>query len=113
MDNPLRDRVCEPCRGGVPTLDGEEVKALIAWTPQWHVVADPPRIEREWRFKSFAEALVFVGDVARVAEAQGHHPDICFGWGYARVSTYTHAIGGLHVNDFVLASKIDALASDR
>lgn len=112
MDHPLRERSCEPCRGGVPALDREEIAALLAWTPQWTVLAEPMRIERAWRLGSFAEALAFVQEVARIAERQGHHPDICFGWGYVRLSLHTHAIGGLHVNDFVLASKIDAWQSE-
>jgi 4a-hydroxytetrahydrobiopterin dehydratase len=71
---------------------------------------DAHRIERTFRFQNFREALTFVEKVGELAEAQGHHPDLGFGWGYATVSLRTKKIKGLHENDFIMAAKIDALA---
>jgi 4a-hydroxytetrahydrobiopterin dehydratase len=67
------------------------------------------RIERTFRFRNFREALAFVKDIGEFAEAEGHHPDISFGWGYATVSLRTKKIKGLHENDFIMATKIDRL----
>ena len=67
------------------------------------------RIERTFRFSNFREALAFVGKVGELAEREGHHPDVSFGWGYATVSLQTKKIKGLHENDFILASKIDRM----
>jgi 4a-hydroxytetrahydrobiopterin dehydratase len=69
------------------------------------------RIERRFRFKDFGAAFAFVARAAELAEAEGHHPDIAFGWGYATVSLRTKKIKGLHENDFIMAAKLDRLAS--
>jgi 4a-hydroxytetrahydrobiopterin dehydratase len=100
---------CIPCHSGVNPLAEAEARALLAEVPHWRLAAEPSRIERGWRFKDFATALAFLEKVAAVAEASGHHPDIAFGWGYAAISLHTHAIRGLHRNDFILAARIDAL----
>ena len=71
---------------------------------------DGARIERRFKFGSFSQAFDFVKRVAEIAETEGHHPDISFGWGYAEISTQTKKIKGLHENDFTLAAKIDAIA---
>jgi 4a-hydroxytetrahydrobiopterin dehydratase len=68
-----------------------------------------PAIRRKFTFRNFAESLAFVNQVAAVAETENHHPDIEFGWGYAVFTLYTHDIGGLHENDFIVAAKINAL----
>jgi 4a-hydroxytetrahydrobiopterin dehydratase len=77
--------------------------------PQWQLLDDAHRIERSFRFNNFREALNFVDDVGELAEAQGHHPDINLGWGYATVSLRTKKIKGLHENDFIMAAKIDRI----
>ena len=100
---------CVPCRRGATALAPEEVQDLLAAVPDWLLRDAPPRIERTLRFKDFAAAFAFVTRVAAVTEAEGHHPDISFGWGYATVSLHTHAIAGLHRNDFILAAKLDRL----
>jgi len=71
------------------------------------------RIERTYRFKNFREAFAFVERAAALAEAEGHHPEITFGWGYARVSLHTKKIKGLHENDFIMAAKLDRIAAER
>jgi 4a-hydroxytetrahydrobiopterin dehydratase len=69
--------------------------------------------ERTYRFKNFAEAYAFVQKVAELAESEGHHPDVSFGWGYVTVSLQTKKIKGLHENDFIMAAKLDGLASQQ
>ena len=106
----LVSKSCTPCRGGIPPLTTEEVEGHHRQTPAWDVRDDSHRIERTFRFKTFAEAFAFVQRVADLAEAEGHHPDVCFGWGYATVSLQTKKIKGLHENDFILAAKLDRMA---
>ena len=109
MTNALAERTCTPCRGGVPPLTADEAERFHAEVPQWQLVDDAHRIEREFRFKNFREALGFVDRVGELAESQGHHPDISFGWGYAKVSLRTKKIKGLHENDFIMAGRIDRM----
>ena len=104
----LAERQCVPCRGGVPPLRGDDLKALSERLPGWQVI-DEHHLEKTHKFKDFREALDFVNRVGKLAEEQGHHPDICFGWGKADVSIWTHKIDGLTESDFVLAAKIDKL----
>jgi 4a-hydroxytetrahydrobiopterin dehydratase len=104
----LAERQCVPCRGGVPPLQGDEINTLSDLLPDWEVVAEH-HLRREFKFKDFREALDFVNRAGELAEAQGHHPDICFGWGKVEVTIWTHKIDGLTESDFVLAAKIDRL----
>jgi 4a-hydroxytetrahydrobiopterin dehydratase len=108
----LAEKVCVPCRGGVPALSEAEAGDLLANVPEWRLMDGVKRIERTFRFPSFAEALAFVNRIGEIAETEGHHPDITFGWGYATVSLFTHKIKGLHENDFIVAAKIDRLPAD-
>jgi pterin-4a-carbinolamine dehydratase len=89
-----------------PSGSGQQVKGFRRIS----IPARPPGIERTFRFRDFREALTFVQKVGEVAETEGHHPDISFGWGYATVSLRTKKIKGLHENDFIMATKIDQLA---
>ncbi len=107
----LSAKTCVPCRGGVPPLDTEAAERLLAETPGWRLTHEGARIERKFSFRDFKEALAFVNQVGALAEAEGHHPDIAFGWGYAIVTFYTHKIKGLHENDFIMAAKVNALAA--
>jgi 4a-hydroxytetrahydrobiopterin dehydratase len=109
MTETLATKTCTPCRGGIPSLTRDEAIGLQAQTPHWELCDDAHRIERRFRFSNFREALAFVGEVGELAESEGHHPDVSFGWGYATVSLRTKKIKGLHENDFILASKIDRL----
>ena len=81
MTHQLENRHCTPCRGGVPPLDEATARAYLAERPEWQLGNDGKRIERGFRFKTFAQALDFVNAVGAIAEAEGHHPDILFGWG--------------------------------
>lgn len=104
----LADKTCVPCRGGVPPLAGRELEGLARQVPGWEVVGEH-HLKREFRFTNFREALAFVNRVGTLAEEQGHHPDVSFGWGRAEVVIFTHAINGLTESDFILAAKIDIL----
>lgn len=106
----LAERQCVPCRGGVPPLSGDELKNYSQQLPAWEVV-NQHHLTRNYQFKDFRETLEFVNRVGELAEEQGHHPDICFGWGKAEISIWTHKIDGLTESDFVLAAKIDKLQS--
>ena len=107
----LTQSSCVPCRGGVPTLTDAEIAALAPDVPEWQRVEREgvSRIEREYRFKNFRQALDFAVAVGELAEREQHHPDIHMAWGRVRVETWTHKIKGLHRNDFILAAKCDAL----
>ncbi len=105
----LAAKTCTPCRGGVPPLERNEAEVFRASVKDWQLLDDAHRIERKFVFKDFREALRFVVGVGELAEAERHHPDISFGWGYATVSLQTKKIKGLHENDFIMAVKVDQL----
>jgi 4a-hydroxytetrahydrobiopterin dehydratase len=109
MNGPLAARTCVPCRGGVDPLSGAALEALSGQLGRGWRVVDGKRLEREFRFKNFRQAMAFANAIAAVAEEQKHHPDLTVGWGRLGVTLFTHAIGGLHENDFILAARIDAL----
>ena len=109
----LAERSCTPCRGGIPPLTQEEARAYHEQAPEWELLDQAKRIERTYRFKNFGEAFGFVERAAALAEVEGHHPDISFGWGYATVSLRTKKIKGLHENDFIMAAKLDRIAAER
>ena len=106
----LASRRCVPCHGGVPKLAGRELAGLLGKLRGWEAV-EGHHLRKGYKFTNFADALRFVDHVGRVAEAEGHHPDISFGWGYADIKIYTHAIDGLSESDFILAAKIDLVAT--
>ena len=109
MAETLVEKTCTPCRGGIPPLTREEAERLHSQAPLWELLDDAHRIERSFRFRNFREALNFVNDVSELAETQGHHPDINFGWGYATISLRTKKIKGLHENDFIMPAKINGI----
>ncbi|HKP38502.1 MAG TPA: 4a-hydroxytetrahydrobiopterin dehydratase [Pyrinomonadaceae bacterium] len=104
----LAERECVPCRGGVPPLQGAEIDKLLSQLAGWDVVGQH-HLAKQYKFENFRETLEFVNRVGELAEGQGHHPDICFGWGKAEITIWTHKIDGLTESDFVLAAKIDKL----
>ncbi len=105
----LTAKTCVPCRGGIPPLTEDQAQDYLGEVPNWALSHEATRIERRFGFPDFATTLAFVNRVGELAEAEGHHPDIAFGWGYAEVVFYTHKIKGLHENDFIMAAKVDAL----
>lgn len=109
MTDSLADEVCPACRGDVPALAAGEVDALRPRVPAWDVVEREgvPRLERVFPFDDFAGALAFTSRIGALAEAQGHHPALLTEWGRVTVGWWTHAIRGLHRNDFVMAARTD------
>jgi 4a-hydroxytetrahydrobiopterin dehydratase len=106
----LTRKKCVPCEGGVPALSESEVDALLRNLPGWSKAEGGQRIRREWLVKNFMAAMEFFNKVAGLAEEEGHHPDLhLVGYRNAAIEIWTHAIGGLSENDFILAAKIDAL----
>lgn len=102
---------CAPCEGGVDSLTSEQYAPYLEQVPRWSVIKDK-MIEREFVFKDFAEALQFVNDVGAIAEDEGHHPDLLiYSWNKVKISLWTHAIGGLSINDFIVATKVDRIES--
>jgi 4a-hydroxytetrahydrobiopterin dehydratase len=109
MVGTLVAKTCTPCRGGIPPLTPQEAERFHVDVPQWEIRDEARRIERTFRLGNFREALALVQRVGELAEAEGHHPDISFGWGYVTVVMQTKKIKGLHENDFIMAAKIDRL----
>ena len=109
----LADKKCEPCRGGVPALTPDEARALAAETPEWTLADAADRITRDFTFKDFVEAMAFVNRVANLAEAEGHHPDFAIHYRKVHLTLWTHKIGGLHRNDFIMAAKIKGCVTNQ
>jgi len=107
----LKKLKCVPCRGGEPTLTDAQILNFQPQVPGWKVVEidQVKRLEREFRFKNFKEALEFTNKVGQLAEGEGHHPVIVTEWGRVKISWWTHKIKGLHQNDFIMAAKTNEL----
>ena len=110
--NDLADKKCIPCEGGIPSFNLEEIHKYLKRVDGWDVESvdeEDYYIMKNFKFNNFLESQSFVNKVGEIAEQEGHHPDIWFGWGYAKIKIQTHAINGLHESDFVLAAKIDRI----
>jgi 4a-hydroxytetrahydrobiopterin dehydratase len=105
----LTKRKCVPCNGGMKPLAPDAARALAAHVPKWKLRKDEPRLWREYTFKDFGRAIKFVNKVAEIAEAEGHHPDVHIHYNLVKLVLWTHDLGGLSDNDFILAAKIDEL----
>jgi 4a-hydroxytetrahydrobiopterin dehydratase len=110
MTEPLADKKCVPCRGGVPPLKGRELEALHKIVPRWSAIHEH-HLSRTFTFPDFAKALEFVNRVGALAEEQGHPPNILLSWGKTEITLWTHKIDGLTESDFIMAAKIDRLES--
>ena len=108
----LAAKQCLPCRAGGTPLTEEEAARYREAVPAWSLSEKATRLTRRFEFRDFAEAVEFVNRVAQIAEAQGHHPDIAIHWNKVELVLWTHKIGGLHENDFILAAKIDRLLEE-
>ena len=110
---PLSDESCEACRAGAPEVSDHELKQLLSKTPGWVVESRDgvAQLERVFRFKNFRQAIDFTNQVGQLAEAAGHHPALLTEWGRVTVTWWTHAINGLHRNDFILAARTNLIAS--
>ena len=109
MSEKLNSKKCEPCTGNTPKLNQVEITKYLSELDDWTVNNEQEMIFKKFKFKSFKQSLNFTNIIGELAELEGHHPDISLGWGYVLVMLHTHAIKGLSLNDFVLASKIDNL----
>ena len=108
----LYQKKCVPCEGGVPALDLSDIHKYQKKIEGWDVDKNDKNIyflEKRFKFKNFLESQKFVNEVGKISEEEGHHPEISFGWGYAKINITTHAIEGLSENDFILAAKIDKI----
>jgi 4a-hydroxytetrahydrobiopterin dehydratase len=105
----LVKRRCKPCGvEDLTRLDPAEAEKLLAGLPGWRLVNDGRAIRREWRVKDFLAAVEFFRQIGEVAEAEDHHPDLHLtSYRNVAVEIWTHALGGLSENDFILAAKID------
>ena len=108
--NDLLNKKCVPCEGGVVPFDISEIHKYQKKVDGWDIIKNEKKIyflEKKFFFKNFIESQRFVNEVSKISEEEGHHPEITFGWGYAKINITTHAIEGLSENDFILAAKID------
>ena len=108
----LHNKKCIPCRGGVMPFDISEIHKYLKNIDGWDVKKNEMEsyfIEKNFKFKNFSESQNFINEVGNIAEVEGHHPDIAFGWGYAKVKIFTHTIKGFVESDFILAAKIDKI----
>jgi 4a-hydroxytetrahydrobiopterin dehydratase len=106
--NELVQKTCAPCDGGIAPLSDAEAEALLGSVQGWVKSHGGTRIRREWTAKDYRAAVDFFDKIARLAEREGHHPDLHLeGYRHVVVELWTHAIGGLSENDFILAAKID------
>lgn len=110
----LSKMTCEACQAGAPKVSDDELATLMKELPDWAapVKEGVLQLERVYRFKNFKQAWAFSNKVAEMAEAEFHHPGILLEWGKVTVTWWTHAIGGLHKNDFIMAAKTDALLEE-
>ena len=108
----LHEKNCIPCRGGIPPFDISEIHKYLKKVDGWTVKKNDNKnyyLEKDFKFSNFSESQRFINKVGDIAEREGHHPDIVFGWGYAKIKIFTHAIKGLAESDFILAAKLDKI----
>ena len=110
--NDLIKKKCVPCEGGAVPFDTSEIHKYQKKVDGWNIIKNDKGIyllEKKFSFKNFLESQKFVNEIGKISEDEGHHPDILFGWGYAKIKIFTHAIKGLAESDFILAAKIDKI----
>ena len=110
----LFEKKCIPCEGNISAFDYSEIHKYLKKVNDWKVKEDNKKnyfLEKKFKFKNFLSSQKFINLIGDISEKEGHHPDISFGWGYAKIKIYTHAISGLSENDFILAAKIDNISN--
>ena len=107
----LSQKHCVPCEGGTKPLPKKEEEAYLSAVPEWKIErTGTHQLTREIVLGNFKQAIAFIGQIAKIAEAEGHHPNLYLhDYKKLRIELYTHAIGGLSTNDFILAAKINKL----
>lgn len=109
----LKNKKCVPCSGEIPPFTNEQIETHIKLVKDWSVQKNKDGnfyLTKGFKFENFLSSLNFVNKVSEIAEEENHHPDLKFGWGYAEITIFTHAIKGLAESDFVLAAKIDEIS---
>ena len=104
---PLNQLKCSACNGNTPKLKEDQVINNLKFLNNWSLNEEKEMIFKKFIFQNFNKSINFANLVGKIADAEGHHPDISLGWGYCLIMIHTHAIKGLSINDFILASKID------
>lgn len=109
----LKEKRCVPCEGGTPPLDELTTRKLLGEVKGWSVASEEgqPRLRKRYQFVDFLAAMAFVDKMAALAEEEGHHPDFCVHYSRVDVTLWTHAVGGLSENDFILAAKLDGIVA--
>lgn len=103
----LTHKKCVPCEAGMPPMAPAQIKKYLNQVKSWQT--DNKKIWKEFKFKDYIRTMGFVNQVAMLAQEEGHHPDMAVAYSKVRIELWTHAIGGLSENDFILAAKIDQL----
>jgi 4a-hydroxytetrahydrobiopterin dehydratase len=109
----LYKKKCVPCRGNIAPFAKEQIDEYLKYLIDWKVQINERKafyLSRVYKFSNFEKSLIFINKVSNIAEKENHHPDLKFGWGYAEINIFTHAINGLSLSDFILASKIDMIS---
>ena len=115
MTEDLSTKKCIPCEGNIPAFNYDEIHKYLKKVDGWDVKKNEEEnyyLIKEFKFANFKKSQSFIKKVGDIAEHENHHPDIIFGWGYAKIKIFTHAISGLAESDFILASKIDKIVND-
>ena len=107
----LSNQTCVPCSGKLPPATAEEIEVFKTQVPEWDIVTENNELhlQRTYKFPDFKTSLAFTQSVGEIAEQEGHHPALLTEWGKVTVTWWTHAIKGLHQNDFIMAAKTDRL----
>ena len=108
----LYEKNCIPCKGGIPPFNIAEIQKYLKKVDGWDIKKNNDEfffLEKEFKFNNFLESQKFINKVGNISESQSHHPDITFGWGYAKIKIFTHKIKGLVESDFILAAKVDKI----
>ena len=103
----LAEQKCQACEGGIPALSDGEIAKLMPQVAGWDRF--DKKISRTYKFSNFIEAMDFANKITKIAEKENHHPDLHISWGKVTVDLSTHKVDGLSINDFVMASKINAI----
>ncbi|PPR47153.1 MAG: putative pterin-4-alpha-carbinolamine dehydratase [Alphaproteobacteria bacterium MarineAlpha5_Bin9] len=110
--NNFKNQKCKPCSTKTPKMENSEIRKNLFLLNNWALNDSKDMIYKKFKFKNFSDSLNFVNLVGALAENEGHHPDISLGYGYCLIMIHTHAIKGLSLNDFILATKIDTINLD-
>ena len=109
MSKDLKNQKCQTCSGNTTVFNEMQISENLSKLDNWSVNDEQKMIFKKFKFKTFKQALNFINKVGKIADEEGHHPDISLGWGYSLIMLHTHSIKGLSINDFIMAAKIDVI----